>query len=58
MTPSEELAIRFSRALASREYVAAYAMTSGEFRSAYSCADMQNEFESIVPADWGCCRSH
>lgn len=53
MTPSEELAIEFTRALASREYVAAYGMTSSEFGSAYSCEDMQNEFESIVPTDWG-----
>ncbi len=53
MTPSEELAIEFAGALAHREYETAYGMTSSEFKSANSCEEMQKEFESIVPADWG-----
>ena len=53
MTTSEELAIEFVRALANREFVTAYDLTTADFRSACSCEEMQNEFESIVPEDWG-----
>lgn len=53
MTPSEKLAIEFARALAHRDYETAYGMTSSEFKAAYSCEDVQNDFESIVPLDWG-----
>jgi len=53
MATSEALAIEFVRALANREYVTAYDLTASEFRSVFSCEEMQNEFESIVPEDWG-----
>jgi len=52
-TPSEVLALEFSRALACRDYRAAYNMTSGEFKSKFSCEEMQGDFELIIPADWG-----
>lgn len=52
-TPSEALAIEFVRELTRREYVAAYGMTSSEFKSESSCEELQKDFESIVPTDWG-----
>ena len=39
------------RALASRDYPAAYAMTSGEYQRRTTMADMQAGFEAIVPTD-------
>lgn len=52
-TQSEELALEFARALARRDYRAAYSMTSREFQSTCSCEQMQENFESIIPEDWG-----
>jgi hypothetical protein len=52
-TPSEAVALEFARALASRDYQAAYGMISNEFRSGFTCGDMQADFEAIVPSDWG-----
>jgi hypothetical protein len=43
--------LAFARALARRDYPAAYAMTSGEYRSRTTMADMQAAFEAIVPMD-------
>ena len=51
--PSEALALEFARVLARRDYRAAYNMTSSEFKSKFSCEEMQNDFESIIPTDWG-----
>jgi len=53
MTPSEELVIEFTRALARRDYEAAFDMTSSGFESANSIENLRNGFEMIVPLDWG-----
>jgi hypothetical protein len=45
------VALSFVQALAGRDYPAAYAMTSGEYRRRTTMADMQSAFEAIVPAN-------
>ena len=47
------VALDFARALASRAYSTAYAMTSSEYQRANSVAELQAAFEAIVPTDWG-----
>jgi hypothetical protein len=46
------VAIGFTNALTTRNYTAAYAMTSKDYRGTTSAAEMQAAFESIVPTDW------
>jgi len=48
-----EVALSFTQHLADRAYDEAYAMTSQEYRSAVTLAQMKEDFESIVPLDWG-----
>jgi len=49
----KEVALQFAQALAERDYDAAYALTSREYRSQTSLEQMQADFETIVPLDWG-----
>ena len=44
--------LTFARALASRDYPAAYAMTSSEYQRKATLDEMRAAFEAIVPTDW------
>ena len=46
-------ALDFTRALAHRDYVTAYELTSSDYKSRMSLADMQAAFDAIVPEDFG-----
>ena len=46
-------AVDFVKALAGREYEAAYAMTSGDYQRRTTLSAMREGFETIVPTDWG-----
>lgn len=48
----KKVALDFSNALATRNYGAAYALTSSEYRDRTSVQAMQAAFEAIVPSDW------
>ena len=48
----KNVALGFTNALATRNYGAAYALTSSEYRDGTSVEDMQAAFEAIVPTDW------
>src|SRR6188474_809311 len=48
----KNVALGFTNALAARNYGAAYALTSSEYRDGTSVEDMQAAFEAIVPTDW------
>ena len=50
---AKQLALQFSNAMASRDYLRAYDLTAGSFRQNYSQQDLQSSFEDIVPVDWG-----
>ena len=49
----EEISLKFTKALADRDYATAYLMTSEKFRSQYSMDQLREDFENIVPTDWG-----
>jgi len=44
--------VDFAKALARRDYTAAYAMTSSEYQRGMTLAAMQAAFEDIVPTSW------
>jgi hypothetical protein len=48
----KKVALGFTNALATRNYGAAYALTSNEYRDSTSVEAMQAAFEAIVPTDW------
>ena len=48
----KKVALGFTNALAARNYGAAYALTSNEYRDSTSVEAMQAAFEAIVPTDW------
>jgi hypothetical protein len=48
----KEVALAFAKALASRDYGAAYALTSRDYRNSRSLEATQAAFEQIVPIDW------
>ena len=48
----KQVALAFTKALASRDYHAAYALTSKGYRNITTLHDMQAAFEEIVPTDW------
>lgn len=50
-TPAESLALAFAGALVNREYMQAYGLTTDAFKAQYSCEDMQQHFEAIMPID-------
>jgi hypothetical protein len=45
-------ALKFASALASRDYPAAYAMTSSDYQHSTTLDEMRTGFEAIVPPDW------
>jgi len=49
----KEVALAFTKALAARDYDAAYALTSRNYRESTNLKAMQAAFEEIVPFDWG-----
>lgn len=49
----QQLALELTQALAARDYSAAYAMCSQEFRETVSLQQLTESFEDIVPTDWG-----
>jgi hypothetical protein len=51
-TEYTQVASAFARALASRDYPAAYAMTSKQYRQETSLEAMRSAFEATVPTDW------
>jgi hypothetical protein len=46
------VALAFTKALAARDYDAAYALTSRAYRDGTSLKAMTDAFEAIVPPDW------
>jgi hypothetical protein len=48
----KKVALDFTNALAARNYGAAYAVTSKEYRESTTVEAMQVAFETIVPTDW------
>jgi len=48
-----QIALEFAKALASREYTKAYAMTSLGYRQKTTVDQLRTGFETIVPTDWG-----
>jgi hypothetical protein len=48
----KKVALDFTNALAARNYVAAYALTSNEYRNSTSVVAMKSAFEAIVPTGW------
>lgn len=47
------IALAFATALTKRDYGAAYAMTSRDYRHGISLETMQASFEQLVPAEFG-----
>jgi hypothetical protein len=50
---AKECAMQFGNLLAMRKYADAYEMTSKDYRRRTSLEEMQEQFENIVPIDWG-----
>jgi hypothetical protein len=50
---SQEIVLRFAYVLALRNYQDAYAITSQAYQQKISIAQMQKQFEQIIPDDWG-----
>jgi hypothetical protein len=48
----KRVALAFARALATRDYDVAYALTSKAYQDSTSLKALQAAFESIVPVDW------
>lgn len=48
----KQVALTFTKALAARDYGAAYALTSTDYRGSTSVGGMQAAFERIVPLEW------
>ena len=48
-----QVALEFTKSLATRDYAKAYAMAAEEYRKRTSLDQMQTAFEAIVPTDWG-----
>jgi hypothetical protein len=48
----KQVALTFTKALASRDYPSAYELTSRDYRNITSLEAMQAAFEAIVPVDW------
>lgn len=44
--------VTFAKALASRDYTTAYAMTSKDYQRSTTLDEMRVAFEAIVPTDW------
>ena len=48
-----QVALEFAKALATRQYASAYAMTSREYQQESTLDQLRANFEAIVPSDWG-----
>ena len=48
----KHVALAFTKALADRDYDAAYALTSRTYRNGTTLKAMADAFEAIVPLDW------
>jgi len=48
----KRVGLAFAKALATRDYDGAYALTSSAYRDSTSVTALQAAFESIVPVDW------
>lgn len=46
-------ALKFARALADRDYAVAHSLCSDEYREQCDAGFLSQEFERIVPLDWG-----
>jgi len=46
-------ALNFARTLTKRDYTTAYSMCSENLKSGLSEEELQQEFEKMVPPDWG-----
>jgi hypothetical protein len=46
------VALAFTKALATRDYSAAYALTATDYRNGTSVKALQAAFERIIPVDW------
>ncbi len=49
----KELALTFARTLAARDYEQAYSMLSAAAKSRITLDRLREEFESMIPVDWG-----
>jgi hypothetical protein len=47
------LALEFARSLARRNYEQAYGMLSSRLQSQLSLYELREQFESMIPLDWG-----
>jgi len=48
----KQVGLAFTKALAARDYGAAYALTSRAYRDSTSLQALEAAFETIVPSDW------
>ena len=48
----QRVGLAFTKALATRDYDAAYALTSRDYRNGTSVKALEAAFERIVPVDW------
>ena len=51
--PYEPAALAFAEALGRRDYPAAYALTSSDYRARTTVDRMRADFETMIPPDWG-----
>ena len=47
------VALSFAQHLANRSYESAYALTTQQYQADVALEQMQEEFEEIIPEDWG-----
>ena len=52
-TDFQKVALKFTEALADRDYSGAYMLLSTEYRDSMDPDRLKEEFEIIVPLDWG-----
>ncbi|KOR31750.1 hypothetical protein TI05_11625 [Achromatium sp. WMS3] len=49
----KQVAIKFAESLSQRKYDIAYSMCSKDLQSKSSVDEMKNNFEQIIPTNWG-----
>ena len=49
----QQFVLRFATLLAERNFSAAYAMTAESYQATTTREQMQREFETMIPLDWG-----
>ena len=50
---AKDTALKFSNLMSSRNYSDAYEMTSKKFKNDFSLTELQENFEDMIPSDWG-----